>query len=230
MFATRTIAGVLIWGIAASLAGAEPFVKITQPAGADGSGTSASSGTLVGWTRDVSRGIFLSCAHGYDAERQVNVEIDGRPGITGEVIAINREFDLSLVAAPCDRGQTIVKVARRPATHHRRVTLHGFPRGEFQQVETKITHRIWSQNACSAKWKLFTPATGCICPAGYQELWIATAAAPPGLSGGAVLLDDHLAGVVVGRISNADDAGLIVPAETVSLFIRRNIALFHVAR
>jgi hypothetical protein len=47
------------------------------------------------------------------------------------------------------------------------------------------------------------------------------------LSGGALLRDRKLAGVVIGRIFNGGDAGLVVPAETVRLFVRRNIALFY---
>jgi hypothetical protein len=69
---TRRSIVVAIWLWAGcSLAAADPYVKITQPRGEDGSGTSCSSGTLIGWTTDLRRGIFLSCGHGYDRKRKV---------------------------------------------------------------------------------------------------------------------------------------------------------------
>jgi hypothetical protein len=182
---------------------------------------------LIGWTADLSQGIFLSCGHGYDPYRDVAVEVDGKPAVSGRIIAINREFDLSLVAAPAERSQQIIRLADRRPQMCDSVVLVGFPERKFRRCETCVTGRFWSRCACTAKWTLYGAPARCACPAGYQELLVTAAASAPGLSGGALLHDRKLAGVLIGRITNGGDAGLVVPAETVRLFVRRNISLFY---
>jgi hypothetical protein len=227
MISARSIAGAAILWVCCSCAAAEPYVKITQPAGTDGSGTGCSSGTLIGWTADLSQGIFLSCGHGYDPYRDVAVEIDSRPAVAGRIVAINREFDLSLISAPTDRSQKIVRLADRNPPMCDNVVCVGFPEKKFCRCETCVTGRFWSRCACTPNWTLYHAPARCLCPAGYQELLVTAAASASGLSGGAVLHDRKLAGVVIGRITNGGDAGLVVPSETVRLFVRRNIALFY---
>lgn len=227
MILARSIVGAAILCLCCSLAAAEPYVKITQPVGADGSGTGCSSGTLIGWTADLSEGIFISCGHGYDPYRPVAVEVVQQPAVAGRIIAINRKFDLSLVAAPVERSQQIVRLADLASRECDCVALVGFPEKKFCRCETCVTGRFWSRCACTPKWTLYQAPVRCPRPAGYQELLVTGAAAAPGLSGGAMLQDRKLAGVVIGRISNGGDAGLVVPTDTVRLFVRRNIALFY---
>jgi hypothetical protein len=227
MVLARSIAGAAALWLGCSLAAAEPYVKIAQPAGADGSGTGCSSGTLIGWTTDLSQGIFISCAHGYDPYRDVAVAVDEQAAVIGRIIAINREFDLSLVAAPVGREQVIVRLADQTPRNCDAVGLVGFPDQKFCRCETCVTGRFWSRCACTKDWTLYQAPARCPRPAGYQELLVTAAASAPGLSGGALLRDRKLAGVVIGRIYNGGDAGLVVPAETVRLFVRRNIALFY---
>ncbi|MBI3864554.1 MAG: hypothetical protein HY290_21945 [Planctomycetia bacterium] len=221
------IAAAAAFWLWCSVAAAGPYVKITQPAGKDGAGTGCSSGTLIGWTVDLKDGIFISCGHGYDPLRAVEVEIDQHRTVAGRIIAINRDFDLSLVAAPIDRSNGIVRLADRAPRECGAVGLIGFPDKKFQHCETCISGRFWSKGACTTKWALFEASARCPRPAEYQELLVTAAASAPGLSGGAMLHDRKLAGVVIGRITNARDAGLVVPAETVRHFVRRNISLFY---
>lgn len=223
----RSISAAAIVWLGTSLAIADPYVKITQRVAADGLGTGCSSGTLIGWTTDLSQGIFISCGHGYDPYRSVIVEIDQQEKVTGRIIAINRDFDLSLISAPVSRPREIVRLADRSPRECDAVGLVGFPDRKFRRCETCLTGRFWSQCACTSKWTLYQAATKCPRPEGFQELLVTAAASAPGLSGGALLQDRKLAGVVVGRITNAKDAGLVVPAETVRLFVRRNMALFY---
>ena len=227
MIPARSIAGAVVFCWGASLAVAGPYVKISQSRGADGSGTSCSSGTLIGWTTDLKEGIFVSCAHGYHSQRELQVEVDKSEGQSGRIIAINRDYDLSLVAAPCNRAEPIIKLAMRDPSKIDAVSLAGFPAGEFQCTQATVRHRIWSRNMGTKHWKLYTPTARSAVPAGYQELWITDQPAPQGLSGGAMIYDGRLAGVIVGRVTNSADAGLVVPAETVSRFVGRNISLFY---
>lgn len=227
MITARSITGAAALWLCCSLAAADPYAKITQPAGADGLGTGCSSGTLIGWTADLSQGIFISCGHGYDAYRPVAVEVDGQAAVEGRIIAINREFDLSLVAASISRTQKIVPLADQAPRECDRVGLAGFPDKKFCCCETCVSGRFWSRCECTPNWTLYQAPARCSCPAGFHELLVTAAASAPGLSGGAMLHHRKLAGVVIGRITNAGDAGLVVPAETVRLFVRRNIALFY---
>lgn len=227
MIPGRTItaaAAILLWY---SSAGADPFVKITQPAGKDGTGTSCSSGTLIGWTPDCSNGIFISCAHGYDRDTPLEVEINRDQTIEGRIIAIDRDLDLSLLEAPIDRSMEMVYLASHSPRSCDEVNLIGFPDKAFNSSTTHITGRFWTRYACTPKWTLYKATPRCQCPVEYHELLVTEAPGPPGLSGGALLQNKKLAGVVIGRITNANDAGLVVPAETVRLFVQKNITLFY---
>ena len=120
MISARLIAAIVITGLCRPPAGADTFVKITQPEGQDGSGTGCSSGTLVGWTTDCSRGIFISCAHGYDKDRPVEVEVEPGRTAEGRILAIDRDLELSLIAAPISRATEMLRLADRapPALPH----------------------------------------------------------------------------------------------------------------
>jgi S1-C subfamily serine protease len=223
----RKISAVLVVLLCRSATASDPYVKITQAAGKNGSGTGCSSGTLIGWTTDCSKGIFLSCAHGYDSDHAVEVEINRERTVEGRIIAINHSFDLSLIAAPIERSVDMVYLADRSPRERDEVGMIGFPAKKFSRSATRIAGRFWSRGACTREWKLYEAQRSRTCPEGYQELLVTKAATAQGLSGGAVLRNQRLAGVVIGRITNAGDAGLVVPAETVRLFVRRNIALFY---
>src|SRR5262245_55417706 len=205
----------------------DTFVKVAQSAGQNGSGTGCSSATLIGWTVDCSQGIFISCAHGYDRDRPVEIQIDGRQAVEGRIIAIAPELELSLLAAPISRSTEMLRLSESSLRDCERVRLVGFPERQFTRIETCVTGRFWSRDACTPRWKLYEAESCWRCPEGYQEMVVTRAASAPGLSGGAVIKNRKLAGVVVGRIANAGNAGLVVPAETVRLFVRRNIALFY---
>lgn len=227
MIPCRTItaaAAILLW---CSPAGADPYVKITQAAGQDGSGTSCSSGTLIGWTTDCSNGIFISCAHGYDRGTPVEMEINRDQTIEGRIIAIDRDVDLSLLAAPINRSMEMVFLAHQSPRACDVVDVAGFPEKRFNSKTTHITGRFWSRYTCTPKWTLYQAAPCCQCPVEYHELLVTEAPSLPGLSGGALVQNKKLAGVVIGRITNAKDAGLVVPAETVRLFVQKNITLFY---
>jgi hypothetical protein len=205
----------------------DTFVKVAQRSGKDGSGTGCSSATLIGWTVDCSEGIFISCAHGYDRDRPVEIQIDEQQAAEGRVIAIAHDLELSLIAAPVSRSTEMLRISETSLRHCDRVRLVGFPDRQFTRMETCITGRFWSRDACTPRWKLYEAESWCRCPEGYQEMAVTGAASAPGLSGGAVVKNKKLAGVVVGRIANAGNAGLVVPADTVRLFVRRNISLFY---
>jgi hypothetical protein len=206
----------------------EPYVLlITQWRGKDGSGTGSCSATLVGWTTDCSKGIFLSCGHGYDPYRPVNVHVGEGKTVDGKIIAINREFDLSLIEVPVEGSHSIVKLAENSPRECDEVGLMGFPGKKFVRKSTRVSGRFWSRCACTNSWSLYDAAPNTECPPGHQKLLVTEAASAPGLSGGCMLSNQKLAGVVVGRVRNAQDAALVVPAETVRLFIHRNIALFY---
>src|SRR5579859_3620562 len=100
MFSGRSIVASLIVCLSCLSAVADSFVKITQSAGKNGSGTGCSSATLIGWTVDCANGIFISCAHGYDAARSVQVLVDRETErmAEGRIIDIDRELELSLIA------------------------------------------------------------------------------------------------------------------------------------
>jgi hypothetical protein len=229
MILGRSTAVSLVVCLSCLPASADSYVKVAQPAGKDGSGTGCSSATLIGWTTDCSNGIFISCAHGYDPERPVEIQIDrdqDQP-VEGRIIVIDRNLELSLIAAPISRSTEMLRLADRSPRTCDAVRLIGFPDRKFTNTETCITGRFWSRDACTSRWTLYQAEPCCGCPAGYQELHVTAAASAPGLSGGAVVRNRKLAGVVIGRIENAHDAGLVVPGETVRLFVRRNITLFY---
>ena len=225
----RTIFAILLVCSRASAADAGTYVRISQPAGMDGSGTSCSSGTLIGWTTDCARGIFLSCAHGYDTQRPVAIQLDSdhQTSVEGRFLAIDRDLELSLIAAPVSRSTEMLRLAERSPHACDRVRLIGYPDKNFRDQETCITGRFWSRDACTTRWTLYEADPCCLRPEGYHELLVTAAASAPGLSGGAVVRNRKLVGVVVGRITNANDVGLIVPGETVKRFVCQNIALFY---
>ncbi len=227
MILARSIAAIVIIGLCRSPVAADTFVKITQPAGKDGSGSGCSSGTLIGWTTDCSRGIFISCAHGYDKDRPVEVEVAAGQRAEGRILAIDRDLELSLIAAPITRATEMLRLADRSPRVCDPVRLIGFPDRKFASTETRVVGEFWSRDACTPRWKLYEADACCRCPQGYQELLVTGAASAPGLSGGAVVRNKKLAGVVIGRITNAQNAGLVVPGETVRLFVCRNITLFY---
>ena len=134
---------------------------------------------------------------------------------------------MSLIAAPISRSTEMLRLADRSPRTCDPVRLIGFPEKKFASRETCVTGRFWSRDACTSRWTLFQAEPCCCCPAGYQELQVTSSASPPGLSGGAVVRNKRLAGVVIGRIKNAHDAGLVVPGDTVRLFVRRNTSLFY---
>lgn len=202
-------------------------MKITQAAGKDGSGTGCSSGTLIGWTADCKKGIFLSCAHGFDAHDSVEIAFDDDRRTEGRIIAINRDFDLSLIEAPVDDSADMVALADKSPRERDEVRVIGFPDKEFSSNDTHIKGRFWSRYACTPRWTLYQARAASVPPEGYLVLLVTEAASVPGLSGGAVLHNEKLAGVVIGKVANAKDAGLVVPAETVRLFVKRNISLFY---
>jgi len=222
----RLIAAPLFIALACCPASGDTFVKVAQTAGKNGTGTACSSATLIGWTTDCSRGIFISCAHGYDHERLVEVQIDDRETAEGQVIAIDRDLELSLIAAPLSRSTEMLRLSDSLRSCDR-VRLVGFPDRQFTRLETCVTGHYWSRGTCTPRWTLYHAESCCPCPQGYQELMVTGAPSAPGLSGGAVVKNRKLAGVVVGRILNSGNVGLVVPAETVRLFVRRNIALFY---
>jgi hypothetical protein len=157
----------------------------------------------------------------------VEIQIDDRQAVEGRIIALAPELELSLLAAPVSRSTEMLRLSESSLRDCDRVRLVGFPERQFTRIETCVTGRFWSRDACTPRWKLYEADACCQCPAGYQEMAVTSAASAPGLSGGAVIKNRKLAGVVVGRIANAGNAGLVVPAETVRLFVRRNIALFY---
>jgi hypothetical protein len=223
----RLIAAPLFIALFCNPACGDTFVKVAQTAGKNGTGTGCSSATLIGWTVDCSQGIFISCAHGYDRDRPVEIQIDERQTVEGRIIAIAPDLELSLLAAPVSRSTEMLRLSDTSLRDCDRVRLVGFPDRQFSRVETCVTGRFWSRDACTPRWKLYEAQSWCRCPEGYQEIAVTCAASAPGLSGGAVIKNRRLAGVIVGRIANAGNAGLVVPAETVRLFVRRNIALFY---
>lgn len=228
MIRGRFIAAAAILWCGGAPAFADPHVLlITQWAGKDGSGTGCCSATLIGWNTDLTRGIFLSCGHGYDPYRPVNVHVAENQTVPGKIVAINRDFDLSLIEVPIERSHPIVKLADESPRECDEVGLLGYPSRKFIRKSTRVCGRFWSQCACTSRWSLYNAAPDCDCPAGFQQLLVTEASSAPGLSGGCVLRNQKLAGVVVGRVKNARDAALIVPAETVRLFVGRNIALFY---
>jgi hypothetical protein len=223
----RLIAAPLLIAIFCCPAGGDTYVKVAQAAGKNGSGTACSSATLIGWTVDCSEGIFISCAHGYDRDRPVEIQIDERQKVAGRIIVIAPELELSLLAAPVSRSTEMLRLSESSLCNCDHVRLIGFPDRQFTRTDTCIAGRFWSRDACTPRWKLYEAESWCRCPEGYQELAVTGAASAPGLSGGAVVKNKKLAGVVVGRIANAGNVGLVVPAETVRLFVRRNIGLFY---
>jgi len=228
MIRGRFIAAAVILWLGCSPAFADPYVLlVTQWRGKDGSGTGCCSATLVGWNTDCSKGIFLSCGHGYDPYRPVNVHVGEDKTVDGKIVAINREFDLSLIEVPIERSTAIVKLADESPRECDEVGMLGYPGKKFIRKSTRVSGRFWSRSACTSRWVLYDAAPDCECPEGFQQLLVTEASSAPGLSGGCVLKNQKLAGVVVGRVKNAQDAALVVPAETVRLFIRRNIALFY---
>ena len=223
----RLIAAVMVVVVGPSLGTADTFVRITQPEGKDGSGTGCSSGTLIGWTTDCSRGIFISCAHGYDKERPVEVEVEPGQIAEGRFLAIDRDLELSLIAASISRSTAMLRLADRSPRRCEAVRLIGYPGRKFASTETRIAGEYWSRDACTSRWTLYHAEPCCACPEGYHELLVTGAASVAGLSGGAVVRNMRLAGVVIGRIANARDAGLVVPGATVQQFLRKNIAQFY---
>ncbi len=227
MIPGRTTAAAFALLVSCSWASADPYVKITQAAGKDGAGTDCSSATLIGWTTDCKKGIFLSCAHGFDSYNPVEIQFEHDRQSEGRIIAINRRFDLSLIEAPVESSTTMVALADKSPHERDAVQLIGFPDKQFSNSVTRIKGRFWSRNACTPQWTLYQAKAACVPPDDYQELLVTEAASVPGLSGGALLQNKKLAGVVIGKVSNAKNAGLVVPAETVRLFVRRNISLFY---
>jgi hypothetical protein len=227
MISGRLIAAIVVIVIGRSPAVAGTFVKITQSGGKDGSGTGCTSGSLIGWTTDCSRGIFISCAHGYDKDRAVEVEIEGGQIAEGRILALDRDLELSLIAAPLSHSTEMLRLAEHSPRQREAVRMIGFPERKFTSAETRVVGTFWSRDACTPRWGLYQAEAGFVCPEGYQELLVTEAASAPGLSGGAVVRNRRLAGVVIGRIANAQNAGLVVPGATVKMFVRRNIALFY---
>jgi hypothetical protein len=223
----KLIATIMVVVVGRSLATADTFVKITQPEGKDGSGTGCSSGTLIGWTTDCSQGIFISCAHGYDQERPVEVEVEPGQTAEGRFLALDRDLELSLIAAPISRSTEMLRLADRSPRRCDAVRLVGYPGRKFVSTETRIVGEYWSRDACTSRWTLYYAEPCYACPEGYHELLVTGAASAAGLSGGAVVRNKRLAGVMIGRIANAKDAGLVVPGATVHTFVRRNITLFY---
>jgi len=223
----RLIAAPFLIAVLCCHARGDTYVKVAQTAGKNGSGTGCSSATLIGWTVDCSEGIFISCAHGYDRDRPVEIQIDEQLAVPGHILAIAPELELSLLAAPVSRSTEMLRLSESSLRDCDRVRLIGFPERQLTRMETCITGRFWSRDACTPSWKLYEAEPWCRRPQEYQELAVTGAASAPGLSGGAVVKNRKLAGVVVGRITNAGNVGLVVPAETVRLFVRRNIGLFY---
>jgi hypothetical protein len=131
------------------------------------------SGTLIGGLRD-QRFAVLTCAHGYDDKATVSVEM--RPGtwIEGDVLALDARADLGLLAVAYPDRLPCLELSDVSAAPGTGVTVRGFPRGErYRERSTQVLRDLGTVSVVDSTFI-------------------------PGESGGSVVANGRLVGVIVG--------------------------------
>jgi len=144
---------------------------------------SASSGTFV------ERNLILSCAHGKTDDQCVTVTLaDGRR-LRGKVVWISQSKDLSLIETARTPPVTPMKIAEMGRPWPAAVQLFGFGgTGKLHQHQAMVRDRsqishTWRDGSPNPNWNSYLRLSG------HSQ---------PGDSGGAVVAEDRIVGVITG--------------------------------
>lgn len=168
---TSLLIAALVMLLLVELTQAAPAVRIRQGAGQK---MGCWSGTVIGRLPD-KRLAVLTCSHGYNAAEAVSVEVEPDTWAAGTIVVLDKKKDLGLIGAKYDLKSKCFDLATEAPKARDILTTMGYPHGEsLRALNTRCAGEWWG-------WTLM-----------HAEII-------PGESGGTVLRDGKVCGVILGN-------------------------------